>query len=453
MTMKVLLIATNRLITPYPVYPIGIDYVIGALTPGHTVDVIDLCAEGGDPRVIADRIRTFGPDIVGLSLRNVDTSDSINAQAFLDQYKDIIAMIKQATDAPIVLGGSAFSIFPEQFMRALDADYGIVGDGERLAVLLDALEHNGDVSALQGVLVKGINKKPEAILWTGPIKRSFDKDRLYAGYYLKNGAILNLQTKRGCPFQCVYCTYPLIDGANMRCFDPASLGRMARELQDAGAKFIYITDSSFNADVNHSLAVADAFAKNHVSIPWGGFFTPRHVPEDYYQRLADRGLTHVEFGTDALSDTTLQTYHKPFKLRQVLENHRMANDARLFVAHYLIIGGPGENEDTLRETLDNADKLDKTVIFFFFRMRIYPGTELYDIARAEDNPAYNDVFSRQVFYRTDPLWNDTMVRTVRERSNGRMNWITGSGGENMETVVSRMYSKGYTGPLWEKLIR
>ncbi len=451
--MKVLLIATNRLTVPYPVYPIGIDYVIGAITPRHTVDVIDLCADGSDPRDIGARIRAFGPDIVGLSLRNVDTSDSINAQAFVDDYKSIIAMVRQAADVPIVLGGSAFSIFPEQFMQALDADYGIVGDGERLSVLLDALEKNGDIAALQGVLVRGLNKRPESLLWTGPIRRVFDTHRPSTAYYLKNGGILNLQTKRGCPFQCVYCTYPLIDGANMRCFDPASLGRTARELQDAGAKFIYITDSSFNADVEHSIAVADAFAKNHVSIPWGGFFTPKHVDDDYYRRLADCGLTHVEFGTDALSDTTLESYHKPFKLRQVLESHRMANEAKLFVSHYLIVGGPGENEDTLRETLDNAEKLDRTVIFFFFRMRIYPGTELYDIARREDNPAYNDVFSRQVFYRTDPLWNDALVRTVQERSKGRMNWITGSGGENMEKVVARMYSKGYTGPLWEKLIR
>ncbi|MCL5878367.1 MAG: cobalamin-dependent protein [Deltaproteobacteria bacterium] len=451
--MKVLLVATNRLTVPYPVYPIGIDYVIGAITPRHTVEVIDLCSDGSDPRDIGARIRAFGPDIVGLSLRNVDTSDSINAQAFVDDYKDIIAMVRQSADAPIVLGGSAFSIFPEQFMQALDADYGIVGDGERLSLLLDALEKKGDIAALQGVMVRGLNKRPESLLWSGPIRRVFDTRRPSTAYYLKNGGILNLQTKRGCPFQCVYCTYPLIDGANMRCFDPASLGRMARELQDVGAKFIYITDSSFNADVEHSIAVADAFAKNHVSIPWGGFFTPKHVHADYYKRLADCGLTHVEFGTDALSDTTLESYHKPFKLRQVLESHRMANEAKLFVSHYLIVGGPGENEDTLRETLDNAEKLDRTVIFFFFRMRIYPGTELYDIARREGNPAYDDVFSRQVFYQTDPLWNDTLVRTVRERSNGRMNWITGSGGENMEKVVARMYSKGYTGPLWEKLIR
>lgn len=451
--MKVLLLATNRLTTPYPVYPIGLDYVIGAITPAHTVDVIDLCSDGSDPQKTEARIRSFGPDIVGLSLRNVDTSDSINAQEFTDQYRDIISMVRRSTGARIVLGGSAFSIFPEQFMQELDADYGIVGDGERLSLLLDALEKKGDAAALQGVLIKGLNKKPEAVLWTGPIKRAFDKNRQYTQFYLKNGGILNLQTKRGCPFQCVYCTYPLIDGSCMRCFDPVSLGSMARGLQDAGAKFIYITDSSFNADVNHSIAVADAFAKNHVSIPWGGFFTPKHVPGDYFRRLADCGLTHVEFGTDALCDTTLEAYRKPFKLRQVFESHRMANDAGLFVSHYLIVGGPGENEDTLRETLDNAEKLDRTVIFFFFRMRIYPGTELYEIARREDNPAYNDVFKRQVFYRTDPQWNDAMVQTVRERSKGRMNWVTGSGGENMEKVVARMYSKGYTGPLWEKLIR
>ncbi len=451
--MNVLLMATNRLTTPYPVYPIGLDYVAGAIPPLHKVDIIDLCFDGYEPEKIEARIKAFTPDIVGLSLRNVDTSDSVNAQSFIDQYKNIISMVRRATHAPIVLGGSAFSIFPEQFMQALDADYGIVGDGERLTQLLAALEKGDDVSSLPGIIVQGKKMKGNFSLWEGPITRTFDKGRPYLNYYLKNGGILNLQTKRGCPFKCIYCTYPLIDGSSLRCFEPESVSRMARELQDAGAKFIYITDSSFNADVAHSIAVAEAFVRHGVSIPWGGFFTPRHLPTDYFRRMADSGLTHVEFGTDALCDATLSSYHKPFRLEQVFESHRMAGEAGLFVAHYLIIGGPGESEQTLGETLDNAEKLDRSVLFFFFRMRIYPGTFLHTIAMNENNPEYNDVFSRQVFYQTDPLWNDTMVRTVRERSHGRSNWVTGSGGENMEKVISRMYSRGRTGPLWEKLIQ
>ncbi|MCL4479474.1 MAG: cobalamin-dependent protein [Deltaproteobacteria bacterium] len=464
--MKVLLLATNRLTTPYPVYPIGLDYVAGAITPPHKTHIIDLCFEGDEPDKIETRIREFAPDIVGLSLRNVDTSDSINTQQFIDQYKDVISMVRRATRAQVVLGGSAFSIFPEQFMQTLDAEYGIVGDGERLAQLVDAIEKGDDVSALPGVIVNpgfkstafsnGVNggKMTEnSSLWEGTVTRAFDKNRPYLNFYLKNGGILNLQTKRGCPFRCIYCTYPLIDGSYMRCFEPESVGRTARELQDAGAKFIYITDSSFNADVAHSIAVAEAFVRNRISIPWGGFFTPRHLPADYFRKMADCGLTHVEFGTDALCDATLSSYHKPFKLEQVFESHRMARDAGLFVAHYLIVGGPGENEQTLKETLDNAEKLEQTVLFFFFRMRIYPGTFLHTIALNEGNPEYNDVFTRQVFYQTDPMWNNMIVRTVRERSHGRPNWITGSGGENMEKVISRMYSRGRTGPLWEKLIQ
>ena len=451
--MKVLLVATNRLTTPYPVYPIGLDYVAGAITPLHTVDIVDLCCDGNGPDTLESRIRAFAPDIVGLSLRNVDTSDSINAQNFLDYYKEVLKIVRRSTHAPVVLGGSAFSIFPERFMEVLGAEYGIVGDGERLAQLLAALEKGDDASSVPGVIEQGKKMNGNFSLWEGAVTRAFDKQRPHLARYLKQGGILNLQTKRGCPFKCIYCTYPLIDGSFMRCFEPESVGRMARELQDAGAKFIYITDSSFNADVAHSIAVAEAFVRNGVRIPWGGFFTPRHLPADYFRKMADCGLTHVEFGTDALCDTTLSSYHKPFKLEQVFESHRMAGDAGLFVSHYLIIGGPGESEQTLKETLDNAEKLDRAVIFFFFRMRIYPGTFLHTIALNEGNPEYNDVFSRQVFYQTDPQWNDVMVRTVRERSHGRANWVTGSGGENMEKVISRMYSRGRTGPLWEKLIQ
>ena len=99
--------------------------------------------------------------------------------------------------------------------------------------------------------------------------------------------------------------------------------------------------------------------------------------------MADAGLTHVEFGTDSLSNAVLASYRKPFRDQRVFQVHREAIDAGLYVAHYFLLGGVGENKRTLAETLDKADTLEKSALFFFCGMRIYPGTELYRIALKE----------------------------------------------------------------------
>ena len=192
-------------------------------------------------------------------------------------------------------------------MQALDADYGIAGEGERLSLLLDALEKNADVKSIPGIVTK---EKTDIVYepWDGEIKRRFDPANPHTQFYLSYGGMLNLQTKRGCPFHCSYCTYPHIEGGRMRFFPPREIARNARELQDAGAKYIFITDSAFNASYDHSRQVAKAFIEARVSIPWGGFFVPTVPPADYFKLMADAGLTHVEFGTESLSDTVLDQF-------------------------------------------------------------------------------------------------------------------------------------------------
>lgn len=195
--------------------------------------------------------------------------------------------------------------------------------------------------------------------------RTFDPESTHTKYYLSYGGMLNLQTKRGCPFRCSYCTYPHIEGSRMRFFEPKEIARQACELQKAGAKYIFMTDSAFNASYDHSLLVAEAFKNAGVSVPWGGFFAPTDPPDDYYQKLADAGLTHVEFGTESMCDRMLHTLQKPFVASDVFRAHQKALEAGLFIAHYFMLGGPGENEETLQETLNSVDQLEKAVFSFF----------------------------------------------------------------------------------------
>jgi radical SAM superfamily enzyme YgiQ (UPF0313 family) len=448
---KVLLISANTLRMPYPVYPLGLDYVAGSLDSRYQTKIVDLNTVL-DLEDLGAMIREFSPDFVGVSIRNVDNTDTINSRAFLSDYQNLVRQIRKNSPARLILGGSGYTVFPVEFLQALDADYGIAGEGERLSLLLEALEKNESVQSIPGIVTKDtvtVTYEP----WDSAIQRRFDSASSHTGFYLSYGGMLNLQTKRGCPFRCSYCTYPHIEGSRMRFFPAREIALKARELQDAGAKYIFITDSAFNASYDHSRQVAEAFIEAHVSIPWGGFFAPTIPPADYYKLLADAGLSHVEFGTESLSDTMLANLQKPFAARDVFAAHKQALKADLHIAHYFLLGGPGECAQTLQDTLNGVDTLEKSVFFFFCGIRIYPHTALYDVALKEGQISPSQSLLQPVFYSSTHISGKEIMQAVENHANGRFNWIIGSGESKATRVLPKLYDRGFTGPLWEHLIQ
>ncbi len=448
--MNILLISPNTLAVPYPVYPIGLDYVAGAIPAGHQVRIADLNITCRGE--LAALIASFSPQLIGISIRNIDNTEAGDPLFFIQGYRELVGWLRGQSSAIIVCGGSGFTIVPEQIMAMLEVDYGIVGEGERLGQLVDALDQGRNPTAISGVLSAG----EVAVLpppWLGQQLRRFQRDAGHTQFYLRNGGMLNLQTKRGCSFRCIYCSYPQIEGKTHRLADPLEIAATALQLQQAGAKYLFFTDSAFNSDIAHSTAVAEALHQAGFSLPWGAFFAPVRLPEDYFPLMSRAGCRHVEFGTESLSGAMLKTYRKPFGQEDVLAAHRQARSAGLHVAHYFLFGGPGESAATVNQSLDGIEQLDKAVFFFFLGIRIYPGTALYELAIAEKKLDRRTDMLHPVFYQPDDIDRDAIEALVQDRAKGRGNWVIGSGGAKTAAIIRALHQRGLTGPLWEHLIR
>lgn len=446
--MKILLISPNTHTTPYPVYPIGLDYVAGALDKKHQVTIADLNIVEKD--ALQQLIIEFSPDIIGLSLRNVDNTEIGNPLFFIEKQKELLSWLRSLSQAVIVCGGAGFTILAREIFDKLQPDYGIVGEGERFAQLVDALENDLPVDNIPGLITATHSEDP--VPWKGQQSRSLATND-HTQFYVDHGGMLNLQSKRGCSFQCIYCPYPHIEGSKHRRVDAKIVAETALNLQKQGAKYFFITDSAFNSDISHSLQVAEAFRELGVTIPWGGFFAPIKLPTDYFTTLKACGLSHIEFGTESLSDVMLKNYQKPFRVKDVFAAHKQAVEADIHVAHYFLLGGPGESGQTLAETLDKVEELQKTVHFFFTGMRIYPHTKHFEIAIKEGKIREETNLLEPLYYESNTISPDDIETQVTARAAERINWVVGSGGETAATIVSRMHKRGFSGPLWEFLIR
>jgi radical SAM superfamily enzyme YgiQ (UPF0313 family) len=219
-----------------------------------------------------------------------------------------------------------------------------------------------------------------------------------------------------------------------------------------GVDYFFIVDSVFNLDRERELALAEEIGRRSLPIRWGAFFLPAGIDAGYLGALQASGLTHVEFGTDALCAPMLASYAKGFGVADVLEAYRTCREVGVHQAHYLLFGGPGETEATVTETVDRARALEGCVFFPFVGLRVYPGTRLFESAREEGLVSSAGGCLEAVFYISAAVGAEQAWAIVARAAAGERRWVLPSSYEAMAAITARLRKRGRKGPLWEYLI-
>jgi radical SAM superfamily enzyme YgiQ (UPF0313 family) len=394
-------------------------------------------------------------DSIGISFRNIDGANSLDAYTFLDRYREVVAAVRTAAaDTPLIIGGAAFSLFPEIFMRELGADYGIAGEGEEcLRQLLEVLlsDNYGDCNALKSIEGLYTGGKDNVVIphknYLSSIHAQFDTE--LADFYWKESGMLNIQTKRGCPYNCVYCSYPVIDGRTVRTLDADQIVDTLSTLRrEKNVSYVFFTDSIFNIHNEYNAVLAEKLAAADLKISWGAYFSPSNLTPELLTLFKRSGLTHIEFGTESFSDRTLASYGKNFDFESVLKTSEMALNAGIFYAHFLILGGIGETEETLRETIENSKRIKYSVFFPFIGMRIYPHTRLQQLSIEEGLIAQDDSLLEPKYYLMKNFNLEAVRRSAFETGKA---WIFPDDKSNEEMMKLFRVKKNKKGPLWEYL--
>ena len=443
---KVFLISSNTAVDPYPVYPLGMAMVASALqTEGHHVFQFDFLASDQPKARLQKSLLEYGPEFVGISLRNIDNVDSLTSDNhwYLEEAKRLVEKIRKLTSAPIIVGGPAFSIMPEDILDYIQADYGVVGEGERaFCDLLESLE-NGHLPR------RIINGKRDLLSGMDMVTPCLVKELI--SFYLERSGMIGMQTKRGCPQNCLYCTYPDLEGARLRTREPEEVVDSIERIKKLyGVNTIFFTDSVFNDDTGHYLKVAEALLDRKLGISWSAFFRPKNLGHKELKLLKSSGLYAVELGSDAACDVTLEALNKRFTAADIIEFNRICLKEEIPCAHFIMFGGPDETATTLKEGLDNLAKLEKCVVFAFSGIRILPGTGLHARALREGMLTGGDSLLKPVYYFSPKIDPAKMNERIESAFHGRRDRIFPPSEGQMRMAAMNRF--GYRGLMWDKLI-
>ncbi len=376
-----------------PVFPLGLASLAASI-PQHETKLFDTNTVTDPFNRLSDLAADFNPEIIGISLRNIDSTNKKKVVFYYKWLKDIIAAAKAGCSARIVLGGSGFSMFAEQIMKEQqDVDFGVYLEGEQVfAQLLDNLDAPQKVASVfyrQDGKVCFTGKAPSAELKNTSVPRW---DALSLAPYQEHQEwrdAIGVETKRGCSLSCIYCIYGFLNGRRYRLKAPE---RVVDEIeflvQKHGVSSFTFVDSIFNVPLSHAQAICQEIIVRKISASWSAWFSESTFEPEFIHLVKQAGCNHVIFSPDGFSNAVLKKLGKKISTKHIIRSlYHLRQHKELEVGYNFFKNPPGQNLYNfigmflfcfLAKLI-----MGKRVHFEFSEMRIEPHTELYRIARQE----------------------------------------------------------------------
>jgi radical SAM superfamily enzyme YgiQ (UPF0313 family) len=462
------MISTNRERHPWPVPPLGACYVASSLEQkGHEVQLLDMLYLDNPSSEVFRKIKQFAPDMVGVSIRNIDNLDQQSSFFYLEGIKsDVIDPVREATSMPLVIGGSAVSIMPRRIMDYLGVDYAICGEGENAFVeFARSIELKSDVSFIDGLLYRKnarIERNPP-----GSIANLDDLalPRIYKWVdwkqYSLDYAPYSVQSKRGCALKCSYCVYNEIEGFAYRLRDPV---RIVDEIEDIIANcrpgVIEFTDSTFNIPVDHAINICREITRRKIRTSFNTMgINPSAVTPELTELMKEANFIEVSCTPESGSEKMLKALGKNFTLESVKRAAGFLSSSGIPVVWYFLFGGPGEDESTIKETFkfieDNISRRD--LVFITTGIRVFPGAPLCNYALSTGQLSYDSDLLMPVWLQPKGISRKEMLYMINREVITHPNYINLQ--DNSEkTILSRILKKVYSilrlkEPLWTNIMR
>jgi anaerobic magnesium-protoporphyrin IX monomethyl ester cyclase len=375
--------------------PLGLGYIASFLQKeGYEVHIIDAYVKNLSFEQLMIKANDLNPEIIGITCLSDQRAS----------WFKLIRLIRSLNNSiKIVLGGPHPTLMTEQVLTYCQPDAIVIGEGEETMLdLVKTWENNKELNKVKGIAyLKGKN-----VVFTKPRKRITDLDYLpfpahdlfdlddYSGWdfmntlysmlgLLKPPKYATISTSRGCVGNCSFCSAPLIW---KRQWTKRSAKNVVDEMEllkeDYNVDFIVLTDDTFTVDQERVLSICNDIMKRDLQVLWGFETAVNFVSYDLLALAKQAGCCCILYGVESGSERVLSKIAKKIKVEEIVDAFHMTKKAGIITGAFLIVGNPGETENTVNTTLSLLKTIKPDIVLPQIAM-ITPGTKLFETAKRQ----------------------------------------------------------------------
>lgn len=353
---------------------------------GHTVQIIDAEAENLPIPKVIERLQNSKVDLIGIT---ATTPFFHTATKMGEALKITFPTI------PLVIGGHHINYLKAQAFNPC-FDYAFIGEAEVSWVeFLKKLSMKEDVTTVKGILYRKDNK----IRFSGdsnrlenvdllplPARHLLKPDLYKLGTMQGRKQFTSIYTVWGCPFRCIFCCTGAFIGKKMRKRTPSLvIDEMKHVINTNGTRHFVFLDDTLTLDRNHIIEICNLIKKEELVITFEGSTRANLIDEELVKNMKEAGLIRLSFGLESVDENIRKTMRKEVPMESYIKANELTNKYNIETLNSCMIGLPGETHETLEKTLDFLDKYKEIKQANISIAVPYPGTELYNMAKRNEN--------------------------------------------------------------------
>ncbi len=388
--------------------PMGL-YYVGAMLKERSFDVeiLNWYNINKTPEKIKEALVAKNPDIIGFSILHANRWGGIE-----------IARVARRIDpnVKIIFGGiGATFLWKHLLTHFKEIDFVVMGEGEYIFHnLVTCIENKnyGDIENISGIAFRKKGKAIKTIV--APVIGDLDKLPNPAKYF----EYQHVSATRGCPGNCTFCGSPKFWGHKVRFHSPDYFVDQLEHLYKKGITFFYFSDDTFTIKKDRVIDICRKIIERNLNISWAAISRVNYVSEDMLCWMRKAGCTQISYGVESGSEKIRNAVlKKNIKTDQIRNAFALTVKQGIMARAYFIYGSPGENRDTVQETIDLIHEI-KPLSIIFYILDIFPGTALYSDFRKKFKVT-DDIWLKQVedimYFETDPHLTQELILAFGEK--------------------------------------
>jgi len=388
--------------------PIGLYYVGAVLKEnGFDVEILNWYNINKTPEKIKETLIAKNPDVIGFSILHANRWGGIE-----------IARIARQIDCNvrIVFGGiGATFLWKHLLTHFKEIDFVVMGEGEYTFLNLVGRIENEDLKDIEDVKGVAFRKNGKVIKTKdAPVIRDLDRLPNPAKYF----EYQHVSATRGCPGNCTFCGSPQFWGHKVRFHSPDNFVDQLEHLYQKGITFFYFSDDTFTIKKDRVIDICRKIIERNLKISWAAISRVNYVSQDMLYWMRKAGCTQISYGVESGSEKIRNgVLKKNIKAGQIRNAFALTTKQGIMARAYFIYGSPGENWDTVQETIDMIHEI-KPLSIIFYILDIFPGTALYSDFKRKFK-ATDDIWLKQVedimYFETDPSLSQELILAFGEK--------------------------------------